>query len=67
MAVEEGQRSSSSTCKLHALKTGNDGIDTEAPLKATFWPNHWRNLLCKCTDCKVDYGSIHLDVFFPPS
>ncbi|XP_065070037.1 putative E3 ubiquitin-protein ligase UBR7 [Rhopilema esculentum] len=45
------------SCKLQSLKTGNEGIDENAVLKATFWPSQWRKLLCRCSECQNLYNS----------
>ena len=56
---DEKEDTTQKGCKLEALKSGNKDIDTKSPLKAAFWPNKWRKLLCKCKKCKV----IHLSDF----
>eukprot|EP00794_Sanderia_malayensis_P007909 gene7909-8763_t len=53
--MEKGQRNAPS-CKLKALKTGNDdSMAKESVSKAAFWQNHWRKSLCKCDQCKEMY------------
>jgi len=54
--------SSSSSCKLKKLNTGESLNDSHKG--ATFWQQGWRSLLCKCSSCLRTYSSFDIDFIY---
>lgn len=52
MAPADQQIPDGSGCMWKELKAGAAACVREAPV---FWPYHWREKLCRCTDCKVSF------------